>query len=209
MPLFRSQPSYNSDYKNSVRVALRSNLNLNANVTVIDGITLEDENRVLLAGQTNTTQNGIYVWSQDTLRLTRALDADTSRELTAGTRVYVDEGNNLAKSIWVVVSTGALSIGSTPIIFSKDGVVNDTNLAGTYGSTTAIPVLTVDESGELTGISETAITSPHTAGNGISISNNVISVNSSIVTLNSTQTLTNKTLTAPTINDSTIDGGSF
>lgn len=216
MPLFRSHASHNSDYKNSVRAALRSNLNLNANVTVIDGVTLENNDRVLLVGQTDSTQNGIYSWNDSTLRLSRAFDADSSREISAGTRVYVDEGNTLARSIWVVVSTGSLSIGSTPIIFSKDGIVNEDVIeTGTYGSGSLIPVITVDESGEILAVTEQAVVSPHSAGSGIVINNNVISVNTAtVVTVSGTQTITNKTLTSPNINNATIDntsidGGTF
>jgi phage-related tail fiber protein len=200
MPIFRGKQitSSNSDYKDSARAALRSNLNLAATVTVIDGVTLVDGDRVLLVKQNSAAENGIYTWSSTTSKLTRATDADSSGDVSAGMRIYVEEGTVNAKSIWIVISTGQLTVGSSAIVFAKDGVVNTTDLSGTYGSATKSVTLTIDESGNITSITESDIPT-FVAGSGINIISGTVSINSTVVTLNDTQTIDNKTM----------DGGTF
>jgi len=200
MPIFRGKQitSSNSDYKDSARAALRSNLNLAATVTVIDGVTLVDGDRVLLVKQNSAAENGIYTWSSTTSKLTRATDADSSGDVSAGMRIYVEEGTVNAKSIWIVISTGQLTVGSSAIVFAKDGVVNTTDLSGTYGSATKSVTLTINESGNITSITESDIPT-FVAGSGINIISGTVSINSTVVTLNDTQTIDNKTM----------DGGTF
>jgi hypothetical protein len=155
MPIFRGKPlvSSASDYKDSVRVALRSNLNLSANVTVIDGVTLNDKDRVLLAGQSSAFQNGIYSWASETSLLTRATDADSNVELNAGNRVYVEEGNTHAKTTWVLITTGTISVGSTSLIFAKESRLGPIDNSGTYGASNKALTITVDETGVINSIS--------------------------------------------------------
>lgn len=159
MPIFRGKNfvSAISDYKDSVRVVLRSNLNLAANVFAIDGITLADKDRVLLTGQTNQSQNGIYSWSVSTSRLTRATDADSIFELSAGNKVYVEEGNTQGKTSWALITQGVITPGSTSIVFSKESRINTTDISGTYGSASKTVVLALDEIGEINSISEVDI----------------------------------------------------
>lgn len=159
MPIFRGKNfvSAISDYKDSVRVALRSNLNLATNVVSIDGITLADKDRVLLAGQTVQSQNGIYSWSVTTSKLTRAIDADSIFELSAGNKVYVEEGNTQGKSSWTLVTQGVITPGITSIVFSKESRINTTDVSGTYGSAGKTVILALDETGEINSISEVDI----------------------------------------------------
>jgi len=200
MPIFRGKQltSSNSDYKDSARAALRSNLNLAASVSVIDGVSLNDGDRVLLVKQNYAAENGIYTWSSTTSKLTRATDADSSGDVSAGMRIYVEEGTVNAKSIWIVISTGQLTVGSSAIVFAKDGVVNTTDLSGTYGSATKSVSLSIDESGNITAVSESDIP-VRTAGRGINIINGTVSIDSTVLTLNDTQTIDNKNM----------DGGTF
>lgn len=159
MPIFRGKTivSAVSDYKDSVRVALRSNLNLSADVTVIDGITLNDKDRVLLAGQSNASQNGIYSWLSSTSRLVRADDADSTFELSAGNRVYVEGGNTHAQTTWVLITTGPIIPGITSLIFSKESRIGPVDNSGTYGASNKTLTVTVDETGTINSISETEI----------------------------------------------------
>jgi phage-related tail fiber protein len=200
MPIFRGKQliSSNSDYKDSARVALRSNLNLAASVTVIDGVTLSDKDRVLLVKQDYAAENGIYTWSSTTRKLTRTTDADSSDEVSAGMRIYVEEGTVNAKSIWIVISTGQITVGSSAIVFAKDGVINTADLSGTYGSSTKSVTLSIDESGNITAVSESDIPT-FTAGRGINIINGTISIDSTVLTLDDIQTIDNKNM----------DGGEF
>lgn len=159
MPIFRGKNfvSSISDYKDSVRVATRSNVNLAANTISLDGISLNDKDRVLLAGQTNQSQNGIYVWSVSTSKLTRSDDADSIFELSAGNKVYVEEGNTQGKSSWTLITQGVITPGTTALVFAKESRINATDVSGTYGSAGKTVVLALDETGEINSISEVDI----------------------------------------------------
>lgn len=159
MPIFRGKNfvSSVSDYKDSVRVASRTNVNLAANILSIDGISLGDKDRVLLVGQTNQIQNGIYSWAVSTNKLTRATDADSIFELSAGNKVYVEEGNTQGKSSWTLITQGVITPGTTALVFAKESRINATDVSGIYGSAGKTVVLSLDETGEINSISEVDI----------------------------------------------------
>ena len=156
MPIFRGKNfvSSVSDYKDSVRVAVRSNINLSGTVSVIDGVTLADKNRVLVAGQSVNSQNGIYVWSSATSKLTRAEDADSTYELSAGNRIYVEEGTTNEKTNWVLITTGVITPGVTGIVFSKESHVGPVAQYGTFGSSNKTLQIQVNESGQVDLVTE-------------------------------------------------------
>ena len=159
MPIFRGKNfvSAVSDYKDSVRVATRSNITVAGTVSTVDGITLADKDRVLLVGQSNQSQNGIYTWSSATSKLTRSNDADSIFELSSGNKIYVEEGNTLGKSSWTLITQGVITPGTTAIVFSKESRINATDVSGTYGSAGKTVILALDETGEINSISEVDI----------------------------------------------------
>ena len=159
MPIFRGKNfvSAVSDYKDSVRVATRSNITVAGTVSTVDGITLADKDRVLLLGQSNQSQNGIYSWSSASNKLTRSTDADSIFELSAGNKVYVEDGNTLGKSSWTLITQGVITPGTTAIVFSKESRINTTDVSGTYGSAGKTVILALDETGEINSISEVDI----------------------------------------------------
>jgi phage-related tail fiber protein len=159
MPIFRGKNfvSAVSDYKDSVRVATRSNVNISSAVISIDGITLANKDRVLLIGQNNQSQNGIYSWSNNTQKLTRAEDADSIFELSSGNKVYVEDGNTLGKSSWTLITQGVITPGITSLIFSKESRINSTDVSGTYGGSGKALQISLDETGEINSISEVDI----------------------------------------------------
>lgn len=156
MPIFRGKNfvSAVSDYKDSVRVASRSNLDISANILSIDGVSLIDKDRVLLTGQTVQSQNGIYSWSTSTKKLTRAQDADSIFELSAGNKVYVEEGNVLSKSSWALITQGVITPGITSMVFAKETRINSIDVSGTYGGSGKTLEISVDETGQINDISE-------------------------------------------------------
>jgi hypothetical protein len=83
----------------------------------IDGHTLQAGERVLVKNQTTGSENGIYVaasgaWS-------RADDFDGTPAVTTGAFVFVEYGNTLASSGWVLSTTGTITIGTTALTFTQ------------------------------------------------------------------------------------------
>lgn len=154
MPIFRGKHfvSAVSDYKDSVRVATRSNVNVSANIFTVDGVSLSDKDRVLLVGQTTQSQNGIYSWSIATSKLIRAQDADSIFELTSGNKVYVEEGNTLGKSSWTLITQGVITPGVTALLFAKESRINSTDVSGTYGTSGKTLEIALDETGQINSI---------------------------------------------------------
>lgn len=99
-------------WKNAVRVLSISNITLSGTQT-IDGVAVVAGDRVLVMGQTNATENGIYVaqaggWA-------RSSDADTGTEL-AGLGVWVNSGTAYADSGWTCVND-TVNLGTDNISF--------------------------------------------------------------------------------------------
>ena len=159
MPIFRGKQfvSAVTDYKDSARVALRTPLTLANTVTIIDGVTLNDNDRVLLAGQSVATQNGIYEWLSSDSKLYRAKDADSAGDLTAGTRIYIEEGNTYAKTTWVLITTGTINPGTTSITFSKESRIGPVDISGVYGNSSKTLVVTLTDTGQIDSIVATDI----------------------------------------------------
>lgn len=106
------------DCKASVRVVANSNITLSGTQT-IDGISVIAGDRVLVRGQTTTSQNGVYVcaagaWS-------RATDADATGEITPGAFWFVEEGTTYGKTQWRCENTGAITVGTTNITINQFG----------------------------------------------------------------------------------------
>jgi hypothetical protein len=156
MPIFRGKNivSAVSDYKDSVRLATRSNVDLTTQVYSVDGIPLTHKSRVLLAGQSDATQNGIYWWNSVTSRLRRSDDADTGLELNAGAKIYVEEGDHNSKTNFVLTTPGDITIGQTELTFTRQNRIGNFDYSGTYGTTTKTVSITLNESGEIASISE-------------------------------------------------------
>jgi hypothetical protein len=96
------------------RVAATTNLTLSGLQTV-NGVSLAAGDRVLVTGQTNSVQNGIYV--ADTGAWQRATDFDDSRDVSKGTIGVIMEGT-YQNQFWMVTTSGTIRPGSTSISFA-------------------------------------------------------------------------------------------
>jgi phage-related tail fiber protein len=154
MPIFRGKEivSSSSDSKDSVRAATRSNVPLTDMVLSIDDIELAHRDRVLLAGQINSIQNGIYVWNSITKKLTRAPDADSLYEVSGGMRVYVEQGTVNSQTYWTLTTPGLITLGTSALTFARENRVGNFDQTGTHGSASQTNVITLDESGQITAI---------------------------------------------------------
>lgn len=103
------------DHKQSVRAATTANITLSGTQT-IDGIVLAVGDRVLVKNQSTASANGIYVVSGSAW--TRATDADTGSKLNSGAVIPVEEGTLQGNSRWQLTTDGAVSIGSTSLVFA-------------------------------------------------------------------------------------------
>ncbi|MGX5834789.1 phage tail protein [Aeromonas piscicola] len=102
------------DSKQSVRAATVANITLSGAQT-IDGVVLTVGDRVLVKDQTTAAQNGIYLVAAQSWA--RSIDADSGEKLTGGARVPVEGGTVNAGKVWYLSNTGAISIGSTGLLF--------------------------------------------------------------------------------------------
>ena len=96
---------------------------------VVDGVTLNTNDRVLVYEQTDATQNGVYIVTDTgsvstNWIMTRATDADSygasdKDSLGEGDAFYVQEGAVGAGELYVMNTTGAITFGTTNITFSQ------------------------------------------------------------------------------------------
>ena len=95
---------------------------------VIDGVTLNTNDRVLIYSQTNAYENGIYTVTNTGSAstnwvLTRATDADTygasdPDSFGEGDAFFVKEGNTGAGELYVMNTAGTITFGTTDITFT-------------------------------------------------------------------------------------------
>ena len=113
------------DPKGSCRAATTANVaNLVGGApSVIDGVSLAVNNRILVKNQTTGSQNGIYYVS--TLGTgadgtwVRTTDADTSAEITAGMFTFIEEGTTQASSGWVQTTPNPITLSTTALVFAQ------------------------------------------------------------------------------------------
>jgi len=132
------------DVKASVRVATTANITLSGTQN-IDGVAVIAGDRVLVKNQNTASQNGIYVvaagsWS-------RATDADSDAEVTAGMFTFVAEGTENADSGWVLTTNDTITLGTTALAFAQfSGAGQITAGAGLTKSGNTIDVGTASSS---------------------------------------------------------------
>lgn len=122
--------------KSPVRVVSTSDLLL-AGPEMLDGVAVVDGDRVLVTGQSTPEENGIYVVDTGG-SWTRATDADDDAEMTSGFLVPVLEGGS-GPSLWAHTTLTAVTVGTTPLAFSK---------VGAPSGTTALPFYLAERDGD-------------------------------------------------------------
>lgn len=131
----------NLDWKASVRVATTTALpastyangssgvgatltgDSNGAIGDIDGVTPSVGNRILVKDQADGEENGIYTVTVvgnggAAFVLTRATDADTAAELTAGASVVVTEGTSNGDLGYRLTTNDTITIGTTELVFT-------------------------------------------------------------------------------------------
>jgi hypothetical protein len=133
------------DWKDGVRVAVGTNVTLTAPGATLDGVTMATNDRVLLYGQTDPTQNGLYQYNGSASTMTRTTDADVSAEVTSGMSVPITGGTNSAK-IAILTTGDPITLGTTGLTFTLVAA-GATYVQGTgitiSGNTISLPTVTV------------------------------------------------------------------
>ena len=143
-------------------------LTLSSALTVLDGYTLLNTNRVMVKNEANTATNGLYTWATGGTVLTRAVDFNTPTEIAGGDFFFVQFGTLYGNTSWVEVNT-VTTVGTDPITFTQIGaaaaytagtgltlngtqfsISNTTVTTGSYGNTATVGTFTVNQQGQLT-----------------------------------------------------------
>lgn len=92
----------------------------------VDSVAVVAGNRILVKDETagNAPYNGIYVVTDtgdgsNPFILTRASDADSNAEMTAGTFCFVEEGTTNGDSGWVLSSDNDITLNTTDIAYTQ------------------------------------------------------------------------------------------
>jgi hypothetical protein len=115
------------DSKDSCRVATTTAGTLASsfeNGDTVDGVTLATGDRILIKNQATGSENGIYTLNASGAP-TRAIDADTSGEVTTGMFTFITEGTTNANTGWVLTTSGTITLGTTALAFSQFSAVSD------------------------------------------------------------------------------------
>ena len=114
------------DYKQTARALTDSNITLSGGApSVVDGVSLLAKDRILVTGQSDGSQNGIYyvttlgAGSNGTWE--RSLDANATGEISAGTVIMVTEGTNHADTQWKLTTDDPITVGTTVMTFARNG----------------------------------------------------------------------------------------
>ena len=134
---------------NNGTAGVGATLTLSVALTVLDGYTLLNGDRVLVKNEAAQANNGIYTWATGGTVLTRATDFDTAAEMASGDFTFVSNGTLYANTGWVQTDPVTV-VGTSPVTWVQFSG------AGTYTAGTGLT---------LTG-TQFSLTAPVTAALG-------------------------------------------
>jgi hypothetical protein len=104
------------DNSRLVRVVASANLSSLSGLPTIDSIALQAGDTVLVAGQTISSNNGVYVAAAGAW--TRAANTDEAADLPPGTSWFIKEGATYRGSLWRLQTVEAPVVGTGNIVIS-------------------------------------------------------------------------------------------
>jgi hypothetical protein len=160
---------------NNGTAGVGATLTLSVALTILDGYTLQNGDRVLVKNEATQANNGIYTWATGGTVLTRATDFDTAIEIASGDFTFITNGTLYGDTGWVQIEP-VTTIGTDPIIWqqfsgagtytagtgltltgSQFSITNTAVTAASYGSASSVATFTVNAQGQLTAAASTAI----------------------------------------------------
>ena len=99
---------------NNGTAGVGATLTLSVALTVLDGYTLVNGDRVLVKNEATTANNGIYTWATGGTVLTRATDFDTAVEMASGDFTFVTYGTLYGSTGWVQTDPVTV-VGTSPV----------------------------------------------------------------------------------------------
>ena len=161
---------------NNGTAGVGATLTLSVALTVLDGYTLLNGDRVLVKNEATQANNGIYTWATGGTVLTRATDFDTAAEIASGDFTFVTYGTLYANTGWVQTNP-VTTVGTDSIVWSQFtgagtytagtgltltgtqfSITNTAVTAAAYGSATQVGTFTVNAQGQLTLAGNTTVT---------------------------------------------------
>ena len=106
------------DVKLSVRAISTTDIVLSGAQSV-DGVSLVAGDRVLVAGQADASQNGIYVVAAGAWARSDDADNSPSGEVTSGMFTFIEEGASFAGSGWVLTTANPIVLNTTELVFAQ------------------------------------------------------------------------------------------
>lgn len=101
------------DWRPHVRATSSSNVTISGPGTTIDGVTMNNGDRVLLIGQSTTSQNGLWVFNGSGSALTRPTDfTGTIAANSAAKTVLTTEGTTNADKVFTLSTDAAIVVGT-------------------------------------------------------------------------------------------------
>ena len=136
----------------------------------IDGQLATDTQRILVKNQVQSQYNGIYeVTTQGDGStywvLTRTADANTSAEVKSGMFTFVQTGDTLANTGWVLTTDNPITLNTTGLTFTQFSG------AGTYTASNGVALGAVGGANNFSAVAHT----------GISVSSSGIAIDTSVV----------------------------
>jgi len=108
---------------NNGTAGVGATLTLSVALTVLDGYTLLNTNRILVKDQADQTQNGVYTWATGGTVLTRSTDTDTygtgTGDLSQNDYFFVQNGTVNKGVAFVCTTVGTIVFGTTAITFAE------------------------------------------------------------------------------------------
>jgi hypothetical protein len=116
---------------NNGTAGVGATLTLSVALTVLDGYTLLNGDRVLVKNEATQANNGIYTWATGGTVLTRATDFDTAAEMASGDFTFITNGTLYANTGWVQTDPVTV-VGTSPVTWVQFSG------AGTYTAGTGL-----------------------------------------------------------------------